>query len=77
MNYSMWYNATRLLSVGGLECGGTEYVFEQHPTHRTHSLCRRTPGLRPTTICWHYTACCNSQSCAPEDGQRIARKMFS
>ena len=27
MIYSMWYNVPRLLSVGGLEYGGTDYVF--------------------------------------------------
>jgi len=32
---------------------------------------------RPTTIWGHYTTCCKSQSCAPEDGQRIARNMLS
>ena len=25
--YSMWYNVSRLLSVGGLESGGTDCVF--------------------------------------------------
>jgi len=25
--YSMWYTVPRLLSVGGLECGGTDCVF--------------------------------------------------
>ena len=24
----------------------------------------------------HYTTCCKSQSCVPDDGQRIARNMF-
>ena len=47
--YSMWYNAPKLLPVGGLERGGTDYVFgvkdvarlqvEQHPSHRKHSQC--------------------------------------
>ena len=27
MIYSKWYNVPPLLSVGGLECGGTDYVF--------------------------------------------------
>jgi len=43
--YSMWYNVPRLLSVGGLECGGTDCVFGvkdvaglgQHPSHRQQS----------------------------------------
>ena len=25
--YSLWYNAPKLLPAGGLECGGTNYVF--------------------------------------------------
>jgi len=28
VNYSMWYNAPILLSVGGLDCSGTDYVFD-------------------------------------------------
>ena len=41
------------------------------------SLCRRTPGLRPTTIVGYYATCCKSKSCAPKDGQRIFRYMLS
>ena len=30
------------------------------------------------TGCWqHYTTSCNTQSSAPEDGQKIARNMLS
>jgi len=27
VNYSMWYNVLRLLSVGGMECSSNGYVF--------------------------------------------------
>jgi hypothetical protein len=37
----------------------------------------RQRGTTPTTTLGHYTTCCKSQSCAPEDGQKIARNMFS
>jgi hypothetical protein len=30
-------------------------LFEQHPSHRTHSLRRRTPDLQPTTTLGQYT----------------------
>jgi hypothetical protein len=33
--------------------------------------------LRSTTMWGQYTTCCKSQSCAPDDGQRIARNVFS
>ena len=32
---------------------------------------------RPATTWVHYTTCCKTQSCAPEDGQKIARNMLS
>ena len=58
MFYSVWYNAPKLLPVGGLERGGTEYVFglkdfarllvEQNPSHRTHSQGLSVPGHRPS-----------------------------
>ena len=51
--------------------------LEEHPAHRTQSPCRRTLGLRPTSSWGHYNTCCKSQSCAPDDGQRIARNMLS
>jgi len=59
--YSVWYNAPKLLSVGGKDC----------------SPCRRAPDQRPTTIWVHYTTRCKSHSCTPEDGQKIARNMLS
>ena len=34
-------------------------------------------GPQPTTTPGHYTTCCKSQSYAPEDGQKIDRKMLS
>jgi hypothetical protein len=45
--YSVWYNAPKLLPAGGLQRGGTTYVFglrdvarlEQQPSHRTHPSC--------------------------------------
>ena len=43
MFYNMWYNAPKLLPAGGLDRGGSEYVFgvkdvaEQHHSHRTHA----------------------------------------
>jgi len=52
-------------------------LFEQHPSHQTHSPRRRTPELRPTTIWGQYTTCCNSQSCAADDWQRTAWNMLS
>ena len=58
-------------------CSVWRMLLEQHPSHWTHSPCHRTPGFRPTTIWGHYTTCCKSQSCTPEDGQRIARNMLS
>ena len=27
LNYSMWFNAPRLFSVGGVDCRSTDYVF--------------------------------------------------
>jgi len=33
--------------------------------------CRRAPDHRPPTIWVHYTTCCKSQSCAPDDGQKL------
>ena len=44
---------------------------ERHPSHRTHSPCRSAPDHRPTTIWVSYTTCCKSQSCAPEDEQKL------
>ena len=41
----------------------------------TMCSCRHTPGLRPTTFWGHYTTYCKSQSCAPQDGQRIAQNI--
>ena len=43
VNYSMWYNVPRLLSVGGLECGDTDY-----------NQCRRRMGIELPEICWAY-----------------------
>ena len=58
--YSIWYNAPKMLPVGGLEHGG-----------------RHVPGHRQVTSWVHYTTCCKTQSCAPEDGQKIALNMLS
>jgi len=52
-------------------------LLEQHPSHRTHNPCRRTPGLRQTTIWGHYTTCCKSHSCAPEDGQELPQTYWA
>jgi len=49
--------------------GGRRSGVRQH-------LCYRTLDLRPTTIWGQYTTCCKSQSCAPDDRQRIARNML-
>ena len=57
--------------------GVRRMLLEQHPSHKTHSPYRQNPGLRPTTICGHYTTRCKSQSCVPDDGQRIVRNMLS
>jgi hypothetical protein len=64
MFYSLWHNAPKLLPAGGLERGGTDYVFgmkdvarlkvELHPSYRTHSQCLRVPGHRPATTWVHY-----------------------
>jgi hypothetical protein len=50
---------------------------EQHPLHRTYSQCLRVPDHRPAATWVHYTTRCKSQSCAPEDWQKIARNMLS
>ena len=34
-------------------------LLEQHPSHRTHSLRRRTPDLQPTTTLDNTPHCCN------------------
>jgi len=34
-------------------------------------------GPQPTTTPGHYTTRCKSQSYVPEDGQKVARNMFS
>jgi hypothetical protein len=34
-------------------------LLEQHPSHRTHSLRRRTPDLQPTTTLDNTPYCCN------------------
>ena len=44
---------------------------------RTHSQCLRVQGYRPATTWVHYTTSCKTQSCAPEDGQKIARKCWA
>jgi len=36
-------------------CSVWEMLLEQHPSHRTHSLRRRTPDLQPTTTLGQYT----------------------
>ena len=82
MFYSLWYNAPKFLTAGGLERGGTDCVFgvkdvarpwaEQHPSFRTLSQCLRVPGHRPATAWVHCTTSCKTQSNAPESGQKIA-----
>ena len=53
MCYSFRYNAPTLLPAGSLEA-------EELPP---------LPGCRPATARVHYTASCNTQSSAPEDGR--------
>ena len=50
---------------------------KQHPSYRTHSVTLPLSGPLPTTTSGHCTTCCKSQSYAPEDGQKVARKMLS
>ena len=62
MFYILWYNAPKLLPAGGLERGGTDYVF----------------GAKDVARGWvRYTISCKTQYCAPEDGQKIARNISS
>ena len=68
MFYSLWYNAPKLLPAGSLGREGTDYVFGMKDV---------APGHRPATTWVHYTTRCKIQSCAPEDGQKIARNMLS
>ena len=85
--YTMKYNVSKLLPAGGLQCRGTAYVFgvkdvarlvvEQHPSRQTHRQCLHAPGHQPATTLVHYTTCRKTQSCGPEDGQKIAQNMLS
>jgi len=40
--YSMWYNAPKLMPAGGLERGGTDYVFGVKDVVRTTSFTPNT-----------------------------------
>ena len=51
-----------------------QHISEKHSSHRTYSQCLRVPDRRPATTWVHYTTCCNTQSCAPEDGQKNCPK---
>jgi len=53
------------------------FGMKQHTSYRTHSATLPLPWPQPTITPGHYTTCCKSQSCAPEDGQKIARNTFS
>jgi len=52
-------------------------IFFLDPHHESmYRQCLRVPGHRPATSWVHYTTSCNTQSSAPEDGQRISRNML-
>jgi len=53
------------------------FYLKQHPFHRTHSQFLRVPGHRRATTWVHYTTCCKTQPCSPEDGQKIVRNKLS
>jgi len=55
----MWHNVPRLLSVGGLDCSGTDCVFgvkdvarlvEQHPSHQTHNNRQQSGDIIPLAV---------------------------
>ena len=49
-------------------------TVKQLPSYRTRSATLPLSKPLPTTTRGHYTICCKKfQSCAPEDGQKIAR----
>jgi hypothetical protein len=54
------------------------YLKLQHFRFFLHYVPRcRPPDRQPTTTTGHNNTCCNLQSYAPEDGQKIARNMLS
>jgi len=63
--YSMWYNVPRLLSVGGPECGGKNYVFGVKEV--LAAALRVSDRQLSGDIIPHAV----NQSCAPEDGQEL------
>jgi len=48
-----------------------QIVVGRRPSHRTHSPCRHTAGLRPTTIWGHYTTCSNHGLALPRMGTEL------
>ena len=57
---------------------GVKEAARQLPSHRKCSATLPLSEPLPTTTTGHYTICCKkSQSCAHEDGQKIARNMLS
>ena len=52
-------------------CSVWGMLLEQHPSHRTHSLHRRTPDLQPTTILDNTLHCCNYRLTLLKMGKRL------
>jgi len=58
--YSLWYNAPKLLPAGGLERGGTAYVFG------VKDVARRATSFTPNKLEAYVYHSISSHPCLPE-----------